>query len=129
MDTFCNVASGTSFTAIRRAVQNDMGNGKWTWKMTRPAAEKFTVPNINYCQNYIDYIYSVNPHQLKFFDESGIKSPDVGNPRYGHSLVGTPAVKIMRHMTSPTITLNLMCGLDGLIYAITVNGAGNAFTF
>ncbi|KAL9983401.1 hypothetical protein ACROYT_G005568 [Oculina patagonica] len=64
----------------------------------------------------------VNPYRLKFLDESGIKLPDVGRPNYGHSLCGTPAVEIVRYANSPNVTLNLMCGLDGIVYASTVDG-------
>jgi hypothetical protein len=43
--------------------------------MTRPAAEKFTDNNIAYCQAFIDYISTVDPYRLKFFDETGLKLP------------------------------------------------------
>ena len=92
-------------------------------------AEKFTGANLNYCQEYLDYIKTVNPANLKFFDECGIKLPDVGRPNYGHSLIGTPAVEVMRNMHSPNITLNLLCGLDGVIYANTIDGSSNSITF
>jgi hypothetical protein len=35
----------------------------------------------------------------------------------------------MRRMESPNITLNLLCGADGITYANTVDGASNMFTF
>lgn len=39
------------------------------------------------------------------------------------SLIGTPAVEVMCNIHSPNITLNLLCGLDGVIYAnTTVHG-------
>ena len=85
--------------------------------------------NINYCQHYVNYISTVDPYKLKFFDESGIKLPDVGRPNYGHSLIGTPAVEIVRYATSPNITLNFMCGVDRILYANTVDGNSNALTF
>ena len=55
--------------------------------------------------------------------------PDVGRPNYGHSLIGSPAVEVMRNMHSPNITLNLLCGLDGVIYANTIDGSSNSITF
>jgi len=130
VNDYCNIAGGTSNAAIQRAVQNRMDDRKWTWKkLTQPLAEKFTPENLNYCQQFLNYIHTVNPYKLKFFDESGIKLPDVGRPNYGHSLIGTPAVEIFRNMNSPNITLNLMCGLDGIIYANTINGTSNSLTF
>ena len=92
-------------------------------------AEKLTDTNLNYCQEYLDYITTVNPSKLKFSDECGIKLPDVGRPNYGHSLIGSPAVEVMRKMNSPNITLNLHCGLDGVIYANTIDGSSNFITF
>ena len=126
----CSIAGGTSKSAIQRVIKNSMNDGKWTWKkLTRPVADKFTPANVNYCQEFLNYISSVDPYKLKFFDESGIKLPDVGRPNYGHSLVGTPAVEILRYANSPNITLNLMCGLDGIVYANTIDGTSNALTF
>ena len=71
----CNVSGGTSKSAIQRVLKNEMGDGKWTWKkLTRPVAERFTPENLNYRQDFVDYISSVDPSKLKFFDVSGIKS-------------------------------------------------------
>ncbi len=129
VNDFCNVAGGTSKAAIHRALKNDRNDGKWTWKkLTRPVAEKFSPENLNYCQEFVNYIYTVDPYKRKFFDESGIKLPDVGKPKYGHSLIGTPAVEILSNMNFPNITLNLMCGLDGIIYANTIDGTSNSMT-
>lgn len=129
VNDFCNVAGGTSNVAIHRALHG-MNDGQWTWKkLTRPVAEKFSPENLNYCQEFVNYVYTVDPYKLKFFDESGIKLPDVGRPNYGHSLIGTPAVEMLRNMNSPNITLNLMCGLDGIIYANTIDGTSNSMTF
>ena len=120
VNEFCDVPGGISKTALGRALKQDMADGEWTWKrLTRPVAGKFTGANLNYCQEYLDYIKTVNPANLKFFDECGIKLPDVGRPNYGHSLIGTPAVEVMRNMHSPNIALNFLCGLDGVIYANT----------
>ena len=69
--------------------------------------EKFSPENLN-------YIYTVDPYQLKFFDESGIR---------------LPALEISQDMKSPKITLNLLCGLDGIIYANTIDGTSNSITF
>ena len=105
----CNVSGDTSKSAIHRVLRNEMGDGKWTWKkLTRPVAEKFTPNNLDYCQDFVDYISSVDPYKLKFFDESGIKLPDVGRPNYGHSLIGTPAVEIMRYANQVLRTSHLI---------------------
>ena len=70
-----------------------MREGKWSWKrMVGPAAEKFTLGTVK------NYIAIVDPFKLKFFDESGLKLPDIANPNYGLSIVGKPCVEIFRNM-------------------------------
>ena len=82
-----------------------------TWKrMVTPSEEKFTEQNIQYCQEFLNYIATIDPHRLTFFDEAGVKLPDVANPRYGHSLVGTRCVEITKNAQSPNVTLNLLRG-------------------
>ena len=130
VNQYCFIQGGTSKEALNRVVRTSMHEGKWTRKrMVRPAAEKFTQQNIDYCQDFLDYISTVDPYKLKFFDESGNKLPDVGNPKYGHSLVGTPCVEILRNAQTPNISLNLLCGADKLMYANTVDGATNTLKF
>ena len=126
----CQIPGGVSTVTINRAVRTSMHEGKWSRKiMTRPAAEKFTDNNIAYCQAFIDYISTVHPYRLKFFDETGLKLPNVANPRYRHSLVGERCVEISRNAQSPNITLNLMCGLENIMYANTVGGATDTIRF
>ena len=111
VNEFCDLPVGTSKPALNRAVLNYMQQGSRSWKrIVRPSAEKFTPENIQYCEDFLNYISTVDPHQLKYFDEAGIKLPDIANPNYGHLLVGTPCVEIMRNAQSPNITLNLLCG-------------------
>ena len=82
------------------------GLGRDSYSLLR---KKFSPENVHYCQQFVNYIYTVDDqYKLKFFDESGIKLPDVGKPNYGHSLKGTPAVEISRNVYSPSITPNLM---------------------
>lgn len=126
----CNITGGTSKSAIQRGIKNSMNEGKWTWKkLTTQVAENFAPANVNYCQEFLNYTSLVDPYKLKFFDKSGIKLPDVGRQDYGHSLVGSPGVEILQYASSPNITLNFMCGLEGIVYANTVNGTSNTLTF
>ncbi len=130
VNEYCDIPGGVSTVTINRAVRNCMHEGKWSRKrMTRPAAEKFTDDNIAYCQAFIDYVSTVDPYRLKFFDETGLKLPNVANPNYGHSLVGERCVEISRNVQSPNITLNLLCGLQNIMYANTVRGATNTVGF
>ena len=57
VNDFCNVAGGTSLAGIHRALQKDMNHGKWTWK--KPVAEKFSPENLNYCQEFVNAIYTL----------------------------------------------------------------------
>ncbi len=130
VNEFCDLPVGTSKPALNRAVLNYMQQGSRSWKrIVRPSAEKFTPENIQYCEDFLNYISTVDPHQLKHFDEARIKLPDIANPNYGHLLVGTPCVEIMRNAQSPNITLNLLCGTNGIMYANTVKGASDTLDF
>ena len=127
---YCDLPIGASKVAINRAVRNHTQQGKWCRKrMVRPSVEKFTPENIEHCQEFINYITTVDPYRLKFFDEGGIKLPDIGSPKYGHSLVGTPCVELMQNTQSPEITLNLLCGTNSIMWANTVNGASKTPNF
>ena len=117
-------------TVIGRAVRDRLPEEKMTWKkMTRPAGKKFTPDNIAYCQSYVNFMGRLRPFRVKFFDEAGFKLPDCVNPKYGHSVKGQPCIEIMRNTQTPNVTLNLLCGLNGVMYANTLNGASNTLEF
>ena len=116
-----------SISTIGRAVRDHLPEGKMTWKkMMRPAGEKFTPDNIAYCQIYVNFMGTLDPFRVKFFDEAGFKLPDCANPKYGHSVVGQPCIEIMRNTQTPNVTLNLLCGLNGVMYANTLRPLSNA---
>ena len=94
----CVIPSGTLTSAIGRAVQNRLSGGPWTWKrMLNIKYEKFTLENVDYCQDFLSYVSSVDPYKLKFFDEAGFALPGVGKAIYGHSAANHPCVEIGRH--------------------------------
>ena len=94
--------------------------------MTKPSSEKsLTV----YCQQFIDTVSSLPPEKIKFFDEAGIHY-GIGNPVYGNSLKGTPAIEVTRgNQKGANISLSLLCGMEGVLYANTVEGASNCINF
>ena len=49
--------------------------------------------------------------------------------RYGHSPVNSGCVELGRHLKSPNITLNFLAGLEGVLYANTLDGASNTLEF
>ena len=57
-------------------------------------------------------------------DESGFKVV-VANKNYGHSEKGKPCVEIGRYHPSPNLTLNLLIGLDNVLYYNFVEGPSN----
>ena len=66
------------------------------------------------------------PEKLKFFDEAGVHTGS-GNPVYGNSLKGQPAVEVIPG--NHKVTLNLLCGLEGVLHANTVDGALDSTKF
>ena len=120
-----------SMSAVSRAISSRMPSGqKYTRKkITKLARERFTPNNIFYTQLFINYLSSKDPTKLKFFDEAGIKIPEVGTRTYGHSAKGTRSVEIIRKQESPNNTLNLLVSLDGPEYYNILSGATNTARF
>ena len=65
----------------------------------------------------------------KFFDESGIKLPNVGTRLYGHSPIGMRSVDLVRKRESRNMTFNLLVSLNGSEYFNLVDGATNTIEF
>ena len=129
LEQHANILGGTSISAVGQAVRSCMTQGLWTWKrMSRTVKNKFSAPNVNYSQDYLNFISQIDPHRLKFFDEMGVCLSDC-NKRYGHSLKNTPCVEVGRLIKSAHVTLNFLGGLDGVMYANTINGASDSIEF
>ena len=83
VNEFCNVASRTSNAAINGrfeitgGMEDGLGRDSHSLLQRNLALKKI---NVHYCLN--NYIYTVDPYNLNFFDESGIKLPDVGKSNY-----------------------------------------------
>lgn len=121
----------TSISAVSRAVRQRLPSGdKFSLKkITHVAQERFTIQNMAYTQLFIDYLYSKDPYTLKYFEECGVKLPSNGRPNYGHAPVGERAVEIGRYCETSYVTVNLMCGLNGIGYMNTVDGPSNTLEF
>ena len=98
-------------------------------KLTKLAYERLTPENMVYTQLFVDYLSSKNPRKLKFFDEAGIKLPDVGGRIYGHNPVGTRCVEVVRKCESLNTTINLLVSLNGPEYYNLINGVTNTLHF
>ena len=120
-----------SLSTISRALKNKMLSGKAysRKKITRVASQRFTATNMLYTQLFIDYLSSKDPWCLKFFDEAGIKLPEVGTRLYGHAPVGERCVDIAKKCESPNNTLNLLISLNGPEYYNIIPGPSNTAHF
>ena len=49
--------------------------------------------------------------------------PDAASPNYGSSLKSAPCVEVGKYITNPNVTLNLLIGTGGIMYADTVDGS------
>jgi hypothetical protein len=99
-----------SMSSISRAIKSKLLSGKrYTRKrITHVARERFTDENMIYTQLFINYLSSKDPRRIKFFDEAGMKTPDVGTRMYGSAPIGERCVEIVRKRETPNFTLNLL---------------------
>ena len=120
----CNIQ--VSKQTISAFLQKDRQTRK---RLVRLAAERFTDRNLRYSQAFVDILHRTDPNRIKFFDKSGLKLPDVCNPRYGHSLIGERAIEVLRYTQTPNVTLNLLISFTGISYANVIEGASNTDTY
>ena len=98
----CLIPAGTSKSVIGIAVQTRLSNGKICWsskRLCRTKHKKFTQENIDYCQDFLNYLSRVDLCKIKYFDEAGFRLPDCSRPNYGHSPVNTPCIEVGRYLT------------------------------
>ena len=121
---------GTSTTSICNAVLKKLPSGPFSFKkITAVPQERFTLTNMAYTQLFVDYLHGKDPYTLKYFDECGVKLPGCSARNYGHAPVGERAVEVRRYSQTANLTVNLLCGLSGVVYANTVNGPSNTIEF
>ena len=94
--------------------------------MSRPAAEIFTDRNIDYTQAYIDIMQNKDPTRTKFMDEAGFCLPDSVSATRGHAPVGHRCVEKQERKKTKNLTLNLLIGIEGVMYINFVHGPSNA---
>ena len=129
LDVYSDIQGGISIKALSNAVRHNLTGGLWTFKrLTKVKKEKFTAENLAYCNAFVNYLATVPPNKLKFFDEAGVNLT-TSNPVYGHSKCGEPAVEIVRGQPGINVSLNVICGLEGILYSNTVDGAVDTIEF
>ena len=70
----CFIREGTSKSAIGRTVQTRLGNGniRWSWKrLCRAKQEKVRQENIDYCQDFLNYLSRVDLCKISFLTKLG----------------------------------------------------------
>ena len=119
-----------SMATVSRALKHRLPSGPYTRKkITKIAGERFTQTNIFYTQLFINYLAAKDPRRIKFFDEAGVKLPDIGTRLYGHSSAGTRCVEVVKKAESPNTTLNMLVSLDGPEYYNLTDSATNTLQF
>ena len=117
---YSNFPDGLHICTVWRAIKKCLSKGLYTRKRLNHHNEKrFTQENMDYSQAYLGELYSLNPHRIKFFDESGFKTPDSWNSTYGYTPKGVRAIEMSRYMQSSNVTLNLLISTSGVEYANT----------
>ena len=126
-----DVGGDISISSISRAIKSRLLSGKTYTrkKITQIARERFTYENMLYTQLFIDYLSSTDIEKIRFFDEAGVKVPDVGTRLYGHSPIGERCVEVVRKKENPNTTLNLLVSLNGVEYYNLIDGASNTAQF
>ena len=93
----------------------------WSWKrISYKPTNRFHPENVNYCQDFLNYMSTIDLYCIKSFDEAGFKLPDFSKPYYGHAPKGLPCIETGRHLDAPSVTLQLPIGLDGIMLIILV---------
>ena len=62
----------------------------------------------------MNYLSGIDPHRLRFMDESGVRLPEAAHPSYGHAPIGERAIEIVRYHGRPNVILHLLAGLSGV---------------
>lgn len=125
IEQYCTVDGSTSKSAIGRSVRTRMSKGQWSWKrLSKHCYQKFAVGNVIYAQAFLNFLCQIPPKKVKYFDESG-----VGNPVYGHSLIGSSAVKLVSVSKGVNYTLNLLCGVEGVLYANLIRSGADTIIY
>ena len=115
-----------SESTISRIISKDL-NMSYK-RLTAYHPNKFVDRNLEYTQQFIDFVFAQDPSKLKFMDEAGIKHIH-GNKVYGHAPVGKRAVTVSKFINSQNNTLSLLLGMHGVCYAKFIPGASNTAEF
>ena len=119
---YSNDVIKVSESTISRHLKKDLN---MTYKrIARYSKNRFTPQNMNYTQNFLNYVGQKDTFSLKFMDEMGVELSD-GQNVYGHSLKGTPCIEMTRHNPHRNVTASVIVGMSGVKYVKIFDGASN----
>ncbi|XP_061186305.1 uncharacterized protein LOC133194343 [Saccostrea echinata] len=121
-----NTVQNVSTSTVCRTLKKDLS---MTFKkITKYDKDRFTLYNLIFTQQFLNYIQHNNPYTLKFMDEMGI-SLSSGNPNYGHSVKGTRCVELTRYKRQANLTVSIIVGITGVKYVNIIDGPSNTAEF
>lgn len=114
-----NTITSISISTISNTIRKDLS---MTYKkICLYNKNRFTLQNLQYTQQFLNYVFNKDPFRLKFMDEMGIRLVD-GQPTYGHSVKGSKCVEMTRYSRTSNYTVNLLVGITGVKYVNILDG-------
>lgn len=118
-----------SIELINHTIRHKLGPKTWTRKkLQRSNTLRWTDGNVRYMRTYLDTIRTLDPYDIRFFDECHFWV-GVGNRLYGSAPCGERAVEVSKHPLGPSYTLFYLCGLNNKTYAKVTLGPSTSDTF
>jgi transposase len=126
LKNYSPVSGDVCASAINRAVIRELN---FTYKrLKRQCSVRYTQENLLYTQAYINFCQTKRTRQIKFMDESGFKLSNLHRV-YGHSERGKPCIEVGKYVADRNLTLNLLIGVDCVLYYNFVDGTSNTYTY
>lgn len=123
---YSNTLQNISLPTVSNIIRKDL---HMTLKrVTFCHGNRFTLPNLQYTQRFLQYVNNEDPFTLKFMDEMGFVVCD-GNKVYGHSVKGTPCVAVAKFNAKIHFTISLIVGVSGVKFVKIVEGSSNSIEF
>ena len=86
----------------------NIGEEIFTKKIAHVAKQRFTDENMVYTQLFINYLAAKEPSKIKFFEEAGVKIPEIGTRLYVTAPVGERCVEVVKKVESILLNFRLI---------------------
>lgn len=93
--------------------------GETRKKLLQIEARRLTPENMQWRDNYLTTLDTLDPQHVLFMDETG-NVPDNASPAYGRSLMGTKAYDIYDHLSRQRFNTLACIGLRGVVAEVTL---------